>query len=200
MFGIGTTELIIILLVALIVLGPTQLPGIARSLGKALGEFRRVTTDVQRTLNLEAAKIEDDEREKKKAAEATKKAEAQRSPATDASPAPQASTAKVPSPVAPSTPSSESPADLPSDRFEGRGEQEFPPPGSVDADPYHAERHEASAVEKQRQAMTTPGPSEDQRTTQEAPAASVTGDATQAKQTERERSEPSTSSNTKDSA
>jgi sec-independent protein translocase protein TatB len=66
MFGIGTTELIIILLVALIILGPTKLPGIARSLGKALGEFRRVTTDVQRTLNLEAAKIEEEERQQKK--------------------------------------------------------------------------------------------------------------------------------------
>jgi sec-independent protein translocase protein TatB len=65
MFGIGTTELVIILLVALIVLGPTKLPGIARSLGKAMGEFRRVTTDVQRTLNLEAAKIEEQERRKK---------------------------------------------------------------------------------------------------------------------------------------
>ncbi|GAB6059782.1 Sec-independent protein translocase protein TatB [Desulfonatronum parangueonense] len=68
MFGIGTTELIIILLVALVVLGPAKLPGIARSLGKALGEFRRVTTDVQRTLNLEAARIEEDEREKAKKA------------------------------------------------------------------------------------------------------------------------------------
>jgi len=74
MFGISTTELIIILLVALIVLGPTQLPGIARSLGKALGEFRRMTTDVQRTLNLEAAKIEEEEREKKKAADMDRKA------------------------------------------------------------------------------------------------------------------------------
>lgn len=68
MFGIGTTELLIIMLVALIVLGPTKLPGIARSLGKALGEFRRVTTDVQRTLNLEAARIEEDEKQKAKAA------------------------------------------------------------------------------------------------------------------------------------
>lgn len=67
MFGIGTTELLIIMLVALLVLGPTKLPGIARSLGKALGEFRRVTTDVQRTLNLEAARIEEDEKQKAKA-------------------------------------------------------------------------------------------------------------------------------------
>jgi len=67
MFGISTTELLIIMLVALIVLGPTKLPGIARSLGKALGEFRRMTTDMQRTLNLEAARIEEDEKQKAKA-------------------------------------------------------------------------------------------------------------------------------------
>ncbi|HDQ40877.1 MAG TPA: twin-arginine translocase subunit TatB [Desulfonatronum sp.] len=66
MFGIGTTELIIILLVALVILGPAKLPTIARSLGKALGEFRRVTTDVQRTLNLEAARIEEEEKHKTK--------------------------------------------------------------------------------------------------------------------------------------
>lgn len=72
MFGIGTAELLVILLVALIVLGPAKLPGLARSLGKALGEFRRVTTDVQRTLNLEAAKIEEDEKEKSKARAASK--------------------------------------------------------------------------------------------------------------------------------
>ncbi|WP_084604425.1 Sec-independent protein translocase protein TatB [Desulfonatronum thioautotrophicum] len=196
MFGIGTTELIIILLVALIVLGPTQLPGIARSLGKALGEFRRVTTDVQRTLNLEAAKIDEDEREKKKAAEAAKKAEAQPSPAADAPAAPQASSAKVPSPGASSTPSSEPPADLSS----GNGEQDFPPPGAADADPYHAERRDAPAVEKQHQAMTTSGSLEDPRTTQEAPAATVKDDAAQAKQSGEEQSEPSTSSNTKASA
>ncbi len=81
MFGIGTTELIIILLVALIILGPTKLPGIARSLGKALGEFRRVTTDVQRTLNLEAARIEEDEREKKKTSSPEKPAATKPAPA-----------------------------------------------------------------------------------------------------------------------
>lgn len=54
MFGIGTTELVIILIVALIVIGPAKLPEMAKSLGKALGEFRRVTTDVKRTIEMEA--------------------------------------------------------------------------------------------------------------------------------------------------
>ncbi|WP_022655787.1 twin-arginine translocase TatA/TatE family subunit [uncultured Desulfovibrio sp.] len=69
MFGIGSTELLIILVVALVVLGPKSLATISRSLGKAMGEFRRVSTEFQRTLNAEAAQ-EEDARRKKAAAEA----------------------------------------------------------------------------------------------------------------------------------
>lgn len=58
MFGIGSTELLVILLVALIVLGPKSLAGFSRKLGQFIGEFRRVSTDFQRTLNLEAAEEE----------------------------------------------------------------------------------------------------------------------------------------------
>ena len=54
MFGIGSTELIVILIVALIVIGPAKLPEMAKALGKALGEFRRVSTDVKRTIEMEA--------------------------------------------------------------------------------------------------------------------------------------------------
>lgn len=58
MFGIGSTELLVILVVALIVLGPKSLAAVSRSLGKAMGEFRRVSTDFQRTINLEATQEE----------------------------------------------------------------------------------------------------------------------------------------------
>ena len=47
MFGIGGTELLVILVVALIVLGPKSVPQIARTLGKAMGEFRKVSTEFQ---------------------------------------------------------------------------------------------------------------------------------------------------------
>lgn len=66
MFGIGSTELLVILVVALIVLGPKSLAGVSRSLGKAMGEFRRVSTDFQRTLNAEAAAEDLREAEKKR--------------------------------------------------------------------------------------------------------------------------------------
>ena len=45
--GIGTTELLVILVVALIVLGPTKLPQVARSIGKGLRELRRATDDLK---------------------------------------------------------------------------------------------------------------------------------------------------------
>lgn len=54
MFGsIGFPELILIFGVALIVFGPRKLPEIGRTLGKALGEFRRATTDLKTTLEHE---------------------------------------------------------------------------------------------------------------------------------------------------
>jgi len=65
MFGIGTTELMVILVVALVVLGPKKLPQVARSLGKAFGEFKRVSTDVKRTIDVEVDRLERDEKDKK---------------------------------------------------------------------------------------------------------------------------------------
>ncbi|HHO74805.1 MAG TPA: twin-arginine translocase TatA/TatE family subunit [Deltaproteobacteria bacterium] len=52
MFGIGGQELIIILVLALILLGPKKLPDIAKSLGKALGEFQRASDDLKKEIDL----------------------------------------------------------------------------------------------------------------------------------------------------
>lgn len=77
MFGIGTTELVVILVVALLVLGPKKLPEIARSLGKTLGEFRRVTTDVKRTIEMEADQEEEVKARKRIKQEMARKASRQ---------------------------------------------------------------------------------------------------------------------------
>ena len=65
MFGIGTTELMIILVIALIVIGPQKLPEIARTLGKGFAEFKRMSNDVKRTVDLEAERLEQEERQSK---------------------------------------------------------------------------------------------------------------------------------------
>lgn len=58
MFGIGMPELLLILAVALIVLGPKKLPEMARTLGRGLAEFRRTTDDVKREMQAAADEVD----------------------------------------------------------------------------------------------------------------------------------------------
>lgn len=53
--GLGSTELIFILVVALIFFGPRKLPQLARSMGKGLSEFRKASDDFKRTWEREVA-------------------------------------------------------------------------------------------------------------------------------------------------
>jgi len=50
--NIGAPELIIILVIALLILGPGKLPEVGASLGKSIREFRKASTDIQESVNV----------------------------------------------------------------------------------------------------------------------------------------------------
>src|SRR5437868_1785156 len=53
MFGLGATELVVILVLALILLGPSKLPQVASGLGKAIRQFRKATRDLGDQLDID---------------------------------------------------------------------------------------------------------------------------------------------------
>ncbi|MBU4186318.1 MAG: Sec-independent protein translocase protein TatB [Proteobacteria bacterium] len=52
MFGIGMPEILLILAVALIVIGPKKLPDLAKSLGRAIGEFKKATHEFKQSIEI----------------------------------------------------------------------------------------------------------------------------------------------------
>ena len=54
MFGIGMPEMLLICAIALIVIGPKKLPDLAKSLGRAMGEFKKATNDIKQSIGSEA--------------------------------------------------------------------------------------------------------------------------------------------------
>ena len=54
MFGIGMPEMLLILAIALIVIGPKKLPDLAKSLGRALREFKKATSELKDSLEIDS--------------------------------------------------------------------------------------------------------------------------------------------------
>ena len=53
MFGIGMPELLLLLAIALIVIGPKKLPDLAKSLGRAMREFRKATNEFKESIQID---------------------------------------------------------------------------------------------------------------------------------------------------
>jgi Tat protein translocase TatB subunit len=53
MFGLGMPEILLILAIALIVIGPQKLPDLAKTLGRAMGEFKRSAQDLKRSIDMD---------------------------------------------------------------------------------------------------------------------------------------------------
>ena len=58
MFGIGLPELMLIMVLALLVLGPQRLPEVARLVGRAYAQLRRASEEFQNTIRQDIAAIE----------------------------------------------------------------------------------------------------------------------------------------------
>jgi Tat protein translocase TatB subunit len=54
MLGIGMPELIVIAVIALIVIGPEKLPGLAKTLGRIFGELKKATNEFKDTMEVES--------------------------------------------------------------------------------------------------------------------------------------------------
>ena len=67
MFGIGITEIVVILLIALMILGPKRFPKLIRAIAKAMHRVKRTLNSLSRDINTEVreirAEIQEDESE-----------------------------------------------------------------------------------------------------------------------------------------
>lgn len=72
MFGIGTSEILIILVIALLILGPQEIPKIAKTLGRGMRELERAKNELKNSIQYEI-----DEQESREAKEPEKSAPAE---------------------------------------------------------------------------------------------------------------------------
>lgn len=79
MFNIGPLELVVILVVALLVVGPQKLPEVGRSIGQGIREFRKAQEEVRRSLR---STLQDDDGQPKRPARPKRTPGASSAPAT----------------------------------------------------------------------------------------------------------------------
>ena len=57
--SLGFQEIAVILVIALLIFGPRKLPEIGKTLGRSLGEFRRATSDLKKSIEDEVKNLDD---------------------------------------------------------------------------------------------------------------------------------------------
>ncbi len=107
MFNIGPQELLLILLVALVIVGPKRLPELSRTIGRGLREFRKAQEEVTKTIRLGLDETE------------PTSTPADRAPASRAAPEPGAAAAPATAPEPAPAPEPDEAADIA--RTLGRG-------------------------------------------------------------------------------
>ena len=96
---IGAPELIIILVIALLILGPGKLPEVGASLGKTIREFRKASTDIQDSVKIDTSPLPSSEQTPRAASQAPETPSQQEPQAPSQAPA-----APAVAPVGPVTP------------------------------------------------------------------------------------------------
>jgi len=66
MFGLGTSEILVILLIALLILGPKEIPKVARTIGRGIRELQRAKDDLSKTIDFEMNEEEYESHSKKR--------------------------------------------------------------------------------------------------------------------------------------
>jgi TatA/E family protein of Tat protein translocase len=69
MFGLGTPEIILIIVVILVLFGSKKIPEFMQGIGKGIREFKKATSDVHEEIN---KSVKDDSKDSKKASDQTK--------------------------------------------------------------------------------------------------------------------------------
>lgn len=59
MFGIGTSEILVVLLIALIVLGPKEIPKVARTMGRIMNNLQKAKEDLRHAIDVEIEQTQD---------------------------------------------------------------------------------------------------------------------------------------------